>query len=311
MMAATVAGRQICKSTRTPNKRLARQLLARWETEVFERRFHLPKSSSPKFEDWSDTFLKTVPHPNTRRRYGSSIGKLKAKFSNARLSDISAEAIDEYKEKRLAEGVEAATINHDLRVLRRMLRVAERKGLISYNPFHTVEPLKQQHPHQPHIVTFEEEEKILAVAAPHIRALVVLILWTGLRSHREALSLRWEDVDFEKNSIRVRESKTFAGIRRVPLSAHCKNELLRWRAMVGPESSAFVFPNMRTPTKPMKDVRHSWAKALTDAPALVCKPPKRRRGFRPFRRSNDWAFVTRDPAKIFKGYRRKPSGCGG
>jgi integrase len=51
----------------------------------------------------------------------------------------------------------------------------------------------------------------------------------------------------------------------MPLSAGCKNELLRWRDRVGPEYSPFVFPNMRTPTKPMKDVRHTWAKALTDS----------------------------------------------
>jgi integrase len=165
--------------------------------------------------------------------------------------------------------VAAATINHDLRVLRRILRLAERKRLISYNPFAAVEQLKQRAPRAPHIVTFEEEERILAVAVPHIRVLVVVILETGLRSHREALALKWEDVDFASGTIRVRESKTRAGIRSIPLSARCKNELLRWRDMVGPEYSAFVFPNMRTPTKPMKDVRHTWAKALTDAKAGV------------------------------------------
>ena len=37
MMAVTVDGRQVCKSTHTSNKRKADQLLSRWETEVFER----------------------------------------------------------------------------------------------------------------------------------------------------------------------------------------------------------------------------------------------------------------------------------
>ena len=36
MMAVTVNGRQVCKSTHTSNKRLADQLLSRWETDVFE-----------------------------------------------------------------------------------------------------------------------------------------------------------------------------------------------------------------------------------------------------------------------------------
>src|ERR1039458_5922273 len=78
MMAVTVAGRQRCKSTHTSNKRLADQMLSRWEAEVFEGRFQLPKSNPPRFEAWADDFLQTVSHPNTRRRYTSSVGKLKS-----------------------------------------------------------------------------------------------------------------------------------------------------------------------------------------------------------------------------------------
>jgi hypothetical protein len=38
-MAVIVDGRQVCKSTHTSNKRLAKGLVSRWETEVFEDRF--------------------------------------------------------------------------------------------------------------------------------------------------------------------------------------------------------------------------------------------------------------------------------
>jgi hypothetical protein len=112
-------------------ERLAKGLLSRWETEVFEDRFHVPRSVPPPFAEWAEEFLAKVSHPNTRKRYGSSVGKLKAAFTRARLSDISAARIDEFKEARLAEGVERATIHHDLRVLRRITRLAERKRLIS------------------------------------------------------------------------------------------------------------------------------------------------------------------------------------
>jgi hypothetical protein len=49
--------------------------------------------------------------------------------------------IDEFKETRLAAGVEPATINHDLRVLRRMMRLAERKQLISFPERHDASEL--------------------------------------------------------------------------------------------------------------------------------------------------------------------------
>jgi integrase len=152
-----------------------------------------------------------------------------------------------------------------LRVLRRMMRLAERKQFIAHNPFVQVDFLKQRNPRQPHIVTFEEEEKILSVAVPNIRLLVVLILETGMRSHKEALPLRWDAVDFTHDSIRIRESKTRAGIRNIPLSTRCKAELIRWREMVGPEFSPFVFPNLRKPSQPIKDIRHAWAKTLSNA----------------------------------------------
>lgn len=265
MMATIVAGRQVCRSTHTSNKQLAKKLLARWETEIFEGRFHLPASNPPLFQKWADEFLKTITHVNTKRRYKSSVGKLKTKFTGMRLSDITADGIEDYKQARLDEGVESATINHDLRVMRRMMHLAERKRLIARTPFVEVEFLKQRDPRPPHIVTFEEEERILSVAPPYIRVLVVLLLETGMRSHREALSLKWEDVDFVNDFIRVRESKTRAGIRKVPLSARCKAELQRWREMLGPEFSSFVFPNIHTPSKPRNDVRHAWAKTLEDA----------------------------------------------
>ena len=265
MMAVNVGRHQCCKSTHTSNKRLANHLLARWETEVFEGRFHLPKSNPPYFETWADEFLTKVAHPNTRRRYTSSVGKLKKHLNGVRLSEITAERIEEYKDARLKEGVEPATINHDLRVLRRMMRLAERKQFIARNPFAQVDFLKQRNPRQPHIVTFEEEEEILSVAVPYIRLLVVLILETGMRSHKEALALRWDAVDFTHDSIRIRESKTRAGIRNIPLSTRCKAELIRWRDIVGSEFSPFVFPNLRKPSQPMRDIRHAWAKTLSDA----------------------------------------------
>jgi integrase len=264
-MGVMVGGRQICRSAHTTNKGIAKKLLARWETEIFERRYHLPQSTPPYFEDFADEFLAKVAHPNTRKRYTSSVGKLKAKFSGVRLSDISADLIEEYKDERGGEGVEAATINHDLRVLRRMMRLAERKRLITHNPFVEVDFLKQASPHPPHIVTFEEEEKIIRTAIPYMRVLIVLILETGMRSHREALALQWDAIDLADDLIRVKESKTRAGIRNIPVSSRCMAELLRWREMVGPEFSPFVFPNLRIPSRPIRDVRHAWTKALNDA----------------------------------------------
>src|SRR5262249_52754081 len=83
--------------------------------------------------------------------------------------------------------------------------------------------------------------------------------------HREALSLKWDAIDFLNEVIRVRESKTRAGVRNIPLSARCKSELLHWREIVGIEFSPFVFPNFRAPGQPTRDIRKTWVKALKGA----------------------------------------------
>lgn len=266
MMAVTVAGKQICKSTHTRNKRLAIKIMEQWDTLVFERRYQLPKSvPAPYFDEWAEKCIKKMRNSNTRKRYMSSIRNLKSRLFRVRLSEISPESLEAYEEARLAEGVQAATINHDLRVLHKVLRKAIRKKLITCDPFAQVDFLEEQESHAPHILTYQEEEKILTVAVPYLRMLVVLILETGMRSHREALCLRWDAVDFVNDMIRVRQSKTRAGIRAVPLSVRCKTDLLRWQNTTGPEFSPFVFPNFRKPGQPIKDIRHSWAKALKDA----------------------------------------------
>lgn len=268
MMAATVTGRQICRSSHTTNRRLAEKLLARWETEIFEGRYRLLRSKAPLFDDYAKQYLATVAHLKikTRRRYETSVRSLSQRFKGLPISEISAALIGEYIQSRLAAGVGPATVNRDLTLLRKMLRLAERDRFILRSPFVDIELLEEKKQRRkPHIVSYEEECRLLAAASPQIRALAILMLETGARPISECLQLRWEDVDFESDFIHIRESKTNAGIRRVPLSPRCKIELLHWREHVGVGFSEYVFPSMSSPERPLKDIRRSWAKALKDA----------------------------------------------
>src|SRR5262249_19643546 len=183
-----VAGRQRFESSRSPKKRDAQQLLDIRKGAAREGRLRLTKSNAPRFEDYTSSFLLTVQHPNTQKRYRSSVRNLVACFGNAKLCDITGGLIESFKEMRLAQGVRTATINRDLAVLHRMMKLAERKRLINESPFRDVDFLEERKQRRrPHILTFEEEDRVLAAAAPHIRALAVIILETGMRSRREAL----------------------------------------------------------------------------------------------------------------------------
>lgn len=102
-MGVSVCGRQICRSAHTTNKVVAKKLLARWETEVFEGRFQLIKTNAPTFEEWADQFLLSVANLNTRSRYSASVNNLKPKFGKLRLSQITPDLIEGFKDDRLTE----------------------------------------------------------------------------------------------------------------------------------------------------------------------------------------------------------------
>jgi integrase len=263
-MSFSAYGRQVRESTGTQNKRLAQKILAIRLAEVAEGRFNLPSSNPPRLKDWSDKFLESVPHPNTRAGYTIGVAHLQDFFGeNTKLSDISVARIEEFKQRRLTAGVKPATVNRNLSVLRRMLTLAVRQRLIARNPFAEVQLLEElKHRRRPHILTLEEQNKILAVATPHLRALTILLTETGLRVNKEALSLKWEDIDFKNSQLLVHDSKTMAGRRTVPLSELCKWELLRWKRFLRSGCSAYVFPNLDRPGNHILCVRKTWSTTL-------------------------------------------------
>jgi integrase len=95
--------------------------------------------------------------------------------------------------------------------------------------------------------------------------LVILVLDAGLRSRSEALALKWKNVDFTDDVIRIQQSKSLAGIRSVPMSRRCKVELLALRNRLGPEFSEYVFAKPIRPETHLVDVRVAWTKALRAA----------------------------------------------
>lgn len=260
-------GRHFNRSTGVSNKRRAQQILDTWRAEIIEGRFNLLKSKSPILKDWSKQFVESIQHPNTRRRYACSKVALDDFFKEARLPHVTVSRIEQYKRERLAAKVKSATINRDLALLRQLMKRAERERYIARNPFEMGNLFLEERKgrRQPHILTYEEETKLLAVSTPMLRALVILLVETGLRVGKEAMPLKWTDIDLGNGTLCVRESKTLAGRRMVPLSDYGKAELLRWRDLTGPEYSEYVFFNDRNPAAHLLKLPKTWTRALKNA----------------------------------------------
>ena len=264
-MTAMVDGRQVCKTSGSTNKRIAQKRQDAWRTEIAQGQYSLLRKA-PQLKDWADKYLESVEHPNTRRRYKSSEANLVTFFGDSRVDHISAKRIEEFKRVRREEGLKGATINRDLRFLAQILKQAERERYIGRSPFDLGKFFANEtrERRKPHILSYEEQEKLLAVAPPRIRVLTVLGVETGMRTG-EMTGLRWEDIDLLNGVVHVLKSKSAAGIRSVPLSGFSKSELLRWRNLIGPEYSEWVFPDLSNRRHPLQGGRKAWASALKKA----------------------------------------------
>lgn len=261
-----VDGRQHCESTKTANKTLATKILNIRVAGIIEGQYRLPKSSPPKLDEWAARFLESISQPTTRRSYKSCINMLIQFFGSVRISRIGCEIIEEFKIARKKAGAGPATINRNLAVLRRMLKLAERQRFIARSPFAEVDFLEERLVRrQATVLSIDEQKRLEAAAPPHLRTLIALLTDTGLRVGKEALPLKWEDVNLAEGVLYVRVSKTPAGRRVIPMSKHCASALKEWMNLTGPHFSPYVFANPHTPAAHLKSVRKTWNRALISA----------------------------------------------
>lgn len=263
----TVDGRQVFESSRSTSKRFAEKLLAIRQAEVTAGRYEMLKQS-PRLGEWSEKYLERISHDNTRKRYLVSRGNL-IQFlgEGTQLNYINASRINEFIRARRNAKVKGATINRDLRFLAQLLKQAERERMLARSPFDLGKFFQNESKERrkPHILSWEEQEKLLSVAPPRIRVLTVLGVETGMRTG-EMLGLRWQDIDFLQNTINVVKSKSTAGLRLIPLSALGRSELLRWRNLVVPQApSDWVFPSFENKKHKLQGGRKAWASTLKKA----------------------------------------------
>lgn len=229
----------------------------------------LPKSHVPRLGDWLKKFLVSIGHLKTRSRYQSSVNNILRFFEQKiRFPEITPELVFEFQQKRLAEGIGKATVNRDFATLSSALTRARKLRLITPNPCVDVGKLNERRERrQARPLTYEEEARVKQFSPPWLSILITLLAETGLRVRKEALPLKWSDIDLdsEPGCIRIRDSKTAAGVRAVWLTRHARNTLIQWREFLGPGFSEYVFPSPRIPSTHVSDYKKAWQKAAREA----------------------------------------------
>jgi integrase len=144
-------------------------------------------------------------------------------YGTRRLNAITCADLQDFTAKAVAAGANKKTVNNRLSILRRVLVVAKKRGLIEAVPeFEWLKVPESEFD----FLSFDESPRLLAAADAEWRTMILVGLRTGLRQG-ELLALRWDDVDLVRCLLSVRRAVSRGVVsspkngkgREVPLSS--------------------------------------------------------------------------------------------
>ena len=243
-------GQRHRKSTGTEDKSLAKTVAAKWQQESFMEH-HFGAIPEMPFRDALLRYGQERQRDNPKGYKASVKYRLQLlldRFGDWNISDITAAEIQKFANQRLAV-CKPNTAQRDISTLRAILNKMHREGcLVAVPPF----PRLKKPKGRCRWVTVEEEKRLLAVAAKHLRPLIAIAVDTGGR-RGEMLGLDWRNVDLARGSITFVDTKNGED-RSVRLTERAKRVL----ADLGPQDSGPVFTYRG---KAIADVKHSFDRA--------------------------------------------------
>jgi integrase len=206
----TYKGRRIMEAV-GPDRKLAKAVARKRETEIFEGKFFPEKTNSKiKLKDFANEYMEKHSKRNKRswRRDEFLLKHLLPVFGDMYLSDITPKMVEDYRIKRERDGLNPTTINREHGLLKHMFTKAIDWGMARENPAKKVKLAKEKP--RSRFLTKEEIHRLLEAAessmTTYLKPMLVLAFNTAMRKG-EIFNLKWEDVDFERRAIQVKKTK--------------------------------------------------------------------------------------------------------
>jgi len=237
-------------TTRRPAEEFARQ---RYD-EARERLLG-PDSSKPvRFADFVRTCLERLRSDVSPAWDGVQRDYLRAHFlpffgEERLLHTIRPVDLERYKQERLGVGARPVTVNKELAVLSKIFREAVEWGRLRVSPFLGVHRVPLDRDPETRALLSEEAARLLDAAREDpFGAFLWIGLHTGMRPS-EILGLRWEDVDFRKNSIAVvhREDRSVKTRRTRYVAVHPDLRAYLLGLPRPMDRSGYLFPGEKGP----------------------------------------------------------------
>ena len=216
----------------------ARAALEARKGEIRTGKFHLKNEKRILFEKFADEYIKYAKaNKRSWERDNVILKHLKPFFKGISLSKINPKYIEDYKRERL-EKVKPATIDRELALLKFMFSLAIKWKCTNENPVKEVKFFNLRRKME-RILDHKEAKQLLDAANERLKSILIVALSTGMR-RGEIFDLRWNDVDFDKHFIFIKETKS--GVpRKVPMNSLVANTIKSIK-----RESDFVFCNPKT-----------------------------------------------------------------
>ena len=205
-------------------------------------------SSDMLFADYMELWLEIIRSSVEKTTFSSYTQMVKGKIApyfrktGIKLGELQARHIQSFYLYEL-KTVSASTVIHEHANIHKALKYAVKMDLIPYNPADKVERPKKQK-YIADYYRLEELEQLFEATKDHPYSLLIQITaFYGLR-RSEALGLRWDAIDFERNTITIRHivtnakidgkyeivredrAKTKSSLRSLPLVDNIREKLL-------------------------------------------------------------------------------------
>jgi integrase len=213
-------GRRYRESCKTPNKKIAQQILDHLQVQIALGKYQVSLKPDITFRTFSDIYVNR--HAQFERRlwfktaHYSVTRFLVPYFGDMKLSAISLNEVGRYKElRRTATSKRGtpycpATINKELSILQGMLSKAVEWGHLTNNPIQGNGKVMIRRGIKKRIryLSPEEFKRLMGESSDGLKNIVLVALNTGMRK-AEIQKLDWErDVDHHLNLVHIRDAKS-------------------------------------------------------------------------------------------------------
>ena len=247
-------------------KTIAKAILIEIERKVMKGEHKLVSTTIPTLREYATEYVRYQRDIKQIRSYDRTktcVEHCARAMGHKKLSDITTDDIDQYKQQRLASGVKKNTIARELQVLRNLFNHAyKRDKFFGKNPV-AESGLPTFNDRKERVLTRTEEQKLLTACVDHLKDVILIALNTGMR-RGEILGLRWGWIDLDENIITLPHTHTKTNTsRQIPINDFLRSVLLQRKLMSG--GSEFVFPSQESRTGHLTWLKRSFKTACQRA----------------------------------------------